>query len=179
MQPYDATSKLWDMTHMWCSGESDAPAVINMQSMTFSDFRTNVRKLSTIKDKAAREKAYSDVLKALHDEAIFLPITAKRQTAVTNKRVGGFQFGYMEFDLPLANLRPNSSLPPWGIAVVIGGFVAIVLLAGIIYLIRQEKKGKPIFHTLGDPVKSNAKSMETGAEKIAAETFTSPVTSAA
>ena len=56
VQPYDATSKLWDMTHNWCSGESDAPAVINMQSMTFSDFKTNVRSLSTIKDKDARER---------------------------------------------------------------------------------------------------------------------------
>ena len=35
-----------------------------------------------------------------------MPLTAKRQTAVTNKRVGGFEFGYLEFDLPLANLAP-------------------------------------------------------------------------
>ena len=34
--PYDATSKLWDMTHGlagWCSQEADAPAVSNMASM--------------------------------------------------------------------------------------------------------------------------------------------------
>ena len=47
----------------------------------------------SIKDKTAREAAYSKVLTALHDEAIFLPITAKRQTAVTNTRVSGFRFG--------------------------------------------------------------------------------------
>ena len=100
------------MTHMWCSGESDAPAVINMESMPFSTFRTNVRALSTTADYAARDALYSSVLTALHDEAIFLPITAKRQTAVTNKRVAGFQFGYMEFDLPLANLYPPPPPPP-------------------------------------------------------------------
>ena len=146
--PYDATSKLWDMTHNWCSGESDAPAVINMKSMTFSDFKTNVRALSTIEDKAAREKKYSDVLTALHDEAIFLPITAKRQTAVTNKRVGGFQFGYMEFDLPLANLYPASTLPTWGIATIIGAVVAAALLGFLVYIIMKEKKGTPVFTSL-------------------------------
>jgi hypothetical protein len=107
--PYDPTSKLWDMTHLWCSGESDAPAVINMQSMTFSTFRSTVRGLSNIRDQAARETAYTTVLQTLHDEAVFLPITAKRQTAATNVRVSGFKFGYMEFDLPLANLYPTTS----------------------------------------------------------------------
>ena len=82
--PYDPTSKLWDMTHLWCSGESDAPAVINMEGMSFSQFRTNVRQLSTIQDSTQRENLYSSVLTTLHDEAIFVPITAKRQTAVTN-----------------------------------------------------------------------------------------------
>ena len=51
---------------------------------------------------------YTEVLTALHDEAIFLPLTAKRQTAVTNSGVSGFKFGFMEFDLPLANLHPSS-----------------------------------------------------------------------
>ena len=107
--PYDPTSKLWDMTHFWCSGESDAPAVINMESMSFGDFRTKVQGLSTIESKTEREAAYSEILTTLHDEAVFLPITAKRQVAVTNKAVSGFRFGYMEFDLPLANLYPTTS----------------------------------------------------------------------
>ena len=82
--PYDPTSKLWDMTHNWCSGESDRPAVQNMDSMTITQFTTAVRGLSNIQDKSARETAYSNILTTLHDEAIFLPITAKRQTAATN-----------------------------------------------------------------------------------------------
>lgn len=149
--PYDATSKLWDMTHNWCSGESDAPAVINMKSMSFSDFKTNVRALSTTKDKAAREQKYTQVLTALHNEAIFLPITAKRQTAVTNKRVGGFQFGYMEFDLPLANLYPASTMPEWVLAVIIGGVVVALLVIFLLYIISKEKSGKPVFTSLSPP----------------------------
>ena len=40
--PYDATSKLWDMTHglsgSWCSEEADAAAVKNMEGMKVEDF---------------------------------------------------------------------------------------------------------------------------------------------
>lgn len=114
--PYDATSKLWDMTHGelsgWCSAEADAPAVSNMASMSVSDFAGKVRSLSTTVDKAAREALYTEVLTTLHNEAIFLPLTAKRQTAVVNKRVSGFEFGFMEFDLPLANLEPAAATGP-------------------------------------------------------------------
>jgi len=80
-----------------------------MESMTFDQFRSNVQSLSNIKDKASRDSLYATVLRTLHDEAVFLPITAKRQTAATNVRVSGFQFGYMEFDLPLANLFPTGN----------------------------------------------------------------------
>jgi len=110
--PYDATSKLWDMTHGlagWCSQEADAPAVSNMASMPYPEFVTKVRNLSTIIDTTARQALYTEVLTTLHDEAIFLPITAKRQIAVTNQRVSGFQFGFMEYDLPLANLYPTAT----------------------------------------------------------------------
>ena len=113
--PYDATSKLWDMTHGlagWCSAEADAPAVSNMVSMDYSTFVTKVRSLSTTLDATARQALYTEVLTALHDEAIFLPLTAKQQTAVTSKGVSGFQFGFMEYDLPLANLYPTPPPPP-------------------------------------------------------------------
>ena len=116
--PYDATSKLWDMTHGlagWCSAEADAPAVSNMASMDYSLFVTKVRSLSTTIDATARQALYTEVLTALHTEAIFLPITAKKQTAVTNERVSGFEFGYMEYDLPLANLYPSPPSPPPGV----------------------------------------------------------------
>ena len=142
------------MTHMWCSGESDAPAVINMESMPFSTFRTNVRALSTTADYAARDALYSSVLTALHDEAIFLPITAKRQTAVTNKRVAGFQFGYMEFDLPLANLHPNvasNKIDQFTIAFIAAAVVALLLLLCVLLLICQEKSGKPVFTSTSAP----------------------------
>mmetsp|Transcript_20696 Transcript_20696/g.64810 ORF Transcript_20696/g.64810 Transcript_20696/m.64810 type:complete len:702 (-) Transcript_20696:244-2349(-) len=157
--PYDPTSKLWDMTHFWCSGESDAPAVINMESMPFDDFRTIVRDLSSTQDDAARQALYDTVLTTLHNEAIFLPISAKRQVAVTNVRVSGFQFGFMEFDLPLANLFPtppekdddDDDLSGGEIAgIVVGAVVGGLLLLSTIVLISKEKAGTPIFTSMQD-----------------------------
>ena len=109
--PYDATSKLWDMTHGylsgWCSMEADAPAVSNMSTMDYATFAKKVRGLSNIEDATQREGNYTEIFQTLHDEAIFLPLTAKRQTAVTSASVTNFEFGYMQYDLPLANLCPT------------------------------------------------------------------------
>lgn len=161
--PYDATSKLWDMTHGqasgWCSAEADAPAVSNMESMPYSVFVTKVRGLSAIVDPTARQAAYDEVLTVLHDEAVFMPLTAKRQTAITNQRVSGFKFGFMEYDLPLANLYPT---PPAFIAlsggavggIIVASLAGAMLLLGIILLIFHEKKGTPIFKkSLDQPTK--------------------------
>merc|ERR1740138_1897600 len=73
--PYDPTSKLFDMTYEWGSGEADAVATTNMASVSAADFKTKVRKLSTIADDGARRAAYSEVLTILNNEAVFLPLT--------------------------------------------------------------------------------------------------------
>ena len=165
--PYDATSKLWDMTHglsgAWCSKEADAPAIKNMEGMAIDEFVSLVRGtggtggMSNIVDPVEREKVYTKVLTTLHDEAIFLPLTAKRQTAVTNSGVSGFKFGFMEFDLPLANLYPapeksSDSLSDGemaGIAVgAVLGAALLALLAFVCVMIAREKQGKPIFSNL-------------------------------
>jgi len=161
--PYDATAKLWDMTHNWCSAEADAPAVANMESMTFDTFRSKVRSLSTIKDYSEREAVYSEVLTTLHDEAIFLPLSAKRQTAVTNTRVSGFQFGYMEFDLPLANLYATPPPPPPPaveteevlstgaiVGIAVACVFAVLFCMVLTWVIMREKAGKPIFTPIND-----------------------------
>ena len=165
--PYDATSKLWDMTHglsgAWCSQEADAAAIKSMEGMTIEDFVAKIRGtwsprsggMSNIVDPVAREAVYTEILTALHDEAIFLPLTAKRQTAVTNTGVSGFKFGFMEYDLPLANLRPTSftdSLTDGEVAgIAVGAALAVALLAMCFFvccLIAREKKGQPVFSHL-------------------------------
>ena len=139
----------------WCSAEADAPAVTNMESMDIMTFGNKVQALSTIMDKTTRDAEYATVLTTLHNEAIFLPLTAKRQTAVTSTAVDNFQFGYLEFDLPLANLKPKA--PPSAAAgsegALIGVIIAVaavagLLLIGMVVLIHKEKKGTPIFTSL-------------------------------
>ena len=53
------------------------------------------------------------MLTLLHEEAVFLPLTAKKNIAVLADRVSGFEFGSGEFDIPLAQLcaRAACSLP--------------------------------------------------------------------
>ena len=104
---------------------------------------------------------YTKVLTTLHDEAIFLPLTAKLQTAVTNTGVSGFKFGFMEFDLPLANLYPtpessNSLTDGETAGIAVGAALGVALLAlmtCVCVLIAHEKKGKPIFSNLVDQAK--------------------------
>jgi len=157
--PYDPTSKLWDMTHGqmsgWCSQEADAPAVSNMESMTLADFATKVRALSNEPDLTTREGLYTEVLTTLHDEAIFLPLTARRQTAVTSTKVAGFEFGWSEFDLPLANLHPASDSDDMDAGVIaaiaIGAGMGALLCGLLIFtcmLISKEKRGTPMFTSM-------------------------------
>merc|ERR1719446_72123 len=156
--PYDATSKLFDMTYQWGSGEADAVATSNLASMTKPDLNALMLSLSTTTDPVARQDAYTNVLTTLHNEAVFLPLTAKRNVAVTNERVSGFKFGAGEFDIPLAQLYPtppksddgdDEELPTWGLILII---VVSVLFAGVfaltMYMICREKQGKPIFNPL-------------------------------
>lgn len=179
--PYDPTSKLWDMTHGhlsgWCSAEADAPAVTNMASMTVVDFANNVRALSNTIDVTARDALYSTVLTTLHNEAIFLPLTAKRQTAVTNTRVGGFEFGWLEYDMPLANLFPvppavpsSSGLSDGAIAgIAVASAIGALLLVCVFVLICKEKQGQPIFATLSAEPKDSCSSTASNASSVASK----------
>ena len=126
-----------------------------MQSLDFETYRTDVRGLSNIVDRAARTFAYTSLLTTLHDEAVFLPISAKHHIAVHNNRVDRetFKFGFSEFDVPLANLKPappppteKNDLPGWGIALVTVASLAFLSLAAFVsYMYNRERQGKPIF----------------------------------
>lgn len=143
--PYDPTSKLFDMTYEWGSGEADAVATINLEAMEAGDFKAEVRRLSTITDDTERQAAYTKVITMLHNEAVFLPLTRKKNIAVVNDRVSGFKFGSMEFDIPIASLHPTP--PPVGmiIGIVFGALAVLGLLACVAVMIVREKQGAPIF----------------------------------
>jgi len=152
--PYDPTSKLFDMTYEWGSGEADAVATSNLLSKTADEFKTEVRGLSKIAGDAARQAAYDSLLTTLHEEAVFLPLTRKKNVAIINSsRVAGFQFGSSEFDMPIAAMYPASDesyqFPVGGIIGIVVGVLTLFGLAGALgYLIVREKRGKPAFSAL-------------------------------
>ena len=145
------------MTHRWCSGESDAPAVMNMESMPFEEFRTHVRALSTFYDDDERQAQYDLVLTTLHDEAIFLPLTYRKNIAVVNSRVSGFAFGSTEFDIPISSFFPTPPPEPEPVdsAIIIVAAVAAVVVGILVLclccLLMQERAGKPVFKPVTPP----------------------------
>ena len=158
--PYDPTSKLFDMTYEWGSGEADAVATTNLAAKTAAQFKTEVRALSEIEDDSARQTAYTSLLTTLHTEAVFMPLTRKQNIAVVNSRVSGFKFGSMEFDIPIAALKPtpveeeaSKKFPVAGIVgIVLGAVVILGLGAFLTHMIVLEKRGKPLFMELKQDV---------------------------
>ena len=57
-----------------------------------------------------RRESSNDVI--LQDSAVFLPLTAKQNLAVVSDTVGGFKFGFQEFDIPVAGLYVKPPAPP-------------------------------------------------------------------
>ena len=154
--PYDPTSKLFDMTYEWGSGEADSVATRNLDTLQRATFITDVRGLSQITDVTARTAKYKTLLTTLHNEAIFFPITRKRNIAVVNSRVSGFSFGSTEFDIPIASMYPTP--PPSKIEVssiglsdgakagiAVGAVFGVFLLVFASYLVIKEKQGAPVF----------------------------------
>ena len=158
--PYDPTSKLFDMTYEWGSGEADAVATTNLAAKTAIEFKNEVRALSEIEDDSARQTAYTSLLTTLHSEAVFMPLTRKQNIAVVNSRVSGFKFGSMEFDIPIAALKPtpveeeeSKKFPVAGIVgIVLGAVVILGLGAFLSHMIVLEKRGKPLFMELKQDV---------------------------
>ena len=158
---YDASTKLFDMTYVWGSGEADTVVTSNMSNPTKSQLVTWIQLSASTTDAATRQSYYTQALTALHNQALYLPLTAKRNIAVTNTRVSGFRFGAMEYDIPIAALYPtpaeypSSSVTFSGGAIagiVIGTIVGSVLFGFTLFLIYREKRGDPVFLSLTEPM---------------------------
>ncbi len=150
---YDAISKLYDATYDFGSGEADAVVTSNLKSLSKVDLTKFVFDMASTADDTKRQELYTDVLTRIHNEAIFLPLTAKRNIAVVNRRVSGFEFGTAEYNLPIEKLYPTSPvasavnvLSTGGIAGIAVLSVAVSILAvAMLFLIQKERHGKPYF----------------------------------
>ena len=157
---YDPTSTLSDIAYTW-PAEVWSEATNYLETISKSDLNTRIQALSQFTSDTARQNEYTSLFNTLNEEAIFLPLTAKRNTAVLNNRHSGFVFGTNEYGTAatLSSLRPapppsppsssDDGLSSGSIAgIVIGCIVGTGLLLFVIILIASEKNGKPIFMTI-------------------------------
>lgn len=56
-------------------------------------------------DEQSRKKLYADILKIVHDEAVFIPLTNGRVTVVAPKRLQGITFKQTQFELPFEKMK--------------------------------------------------------------------------
>ena len=100
------------------------------------------------------------MLTKLHNEAVFLPLTRKKNIAVVNDRVSGFRFGAMEFDIPIHELYPTplpkppepEPFPVGGIVgIVVGAVALLAALSCVGFMISREKRGEPLFMKIPEP----------------------------
>lgn len=56
-------------------------------------------------DEASRQSLYADIMKIVHDEAVFIPITNGRVTVVAPKNLDGITFKQTQYELPFEQMK--------------------------------------------------------------------------
>lgn len=56
-------------------------------------------------DEASRQSLYADIMKMVHDEAVFIPITNGRVTVVAPKNLDGISFKQTQYELPFEQMK--------------------------------------------------------------------------
>lgn len=56
-------------------------------------------------DEASRQSLYADIMKLVHDEAVFIPITNGRVTVVAPKNLDGISFKQTQYELPFEQMK--------------------------------------------------------------------------
>jgi ABC-type transport system substrate-binding protein len=164
---YDPVSSLTDIAYIW-PAEVWSQATNALDSITKAELNAEIKGLAVIENPTDRQAAYTKVLNTLNNEAIFLPLTAKRNIAVTRSYLAGFKFGPTEYGIAttISALYPKSEDSGLSdeaiIGISVGTAVGALLLGFIILLVVNEKNGKPIFMNLSEAPGSstNAKQVE-------------------
>lgn len=102
---------------------------------------------------------WAAILGGLHANAIYAPVSSVANLAIVSKGIAGFRMGVQQFDLALAlrNIRLIDTTPAGTsttidqnsviAASVLAPFVALMAL-GVLYMVRRERAGKPLFTPL-------------------------------
>ncbi|MNI52048.1 Nickel-binding periplasmic protein precursor [compost metagenome] len=59
-----------------------------------------INEVTLSSDETIRKSLYADIMKIVHDEAVFIPISNGRVTVVAPKNLKGISFKQTQFELP-------------------------------------------------------------------------------
>ena len=102
---------------------------------------------------------WATILGGLHANAIYAPVSSVANLAIVSKGIAGFRMGVQQFDLALA-LRGVSVVgtTPSGtpsaidqngvIAASVLAPIAALMALSVLYMVRRERAGKPLFTPL-------------------------------
>ena len=154
--PYDphTTAAAWRVPN-----EADFVAQLGMGApMTKAQLDGNIS-AALVAPAAQLAPLWAAILGGLHANAIYAPISSVANLAIVSKGIAGFRMGVQQFDLALA-LRgvrvvgttptaTSSTIDQNGvIAASVLAPIAALMALGVLYMVRRERAGKPLFTPL-------------------------------
>ncbi len=154
--PYDphTTAAAWRVPN-----EADFAAQLGMAApMTKAQLDGNIS-AALVAPAPQLAHLWTAILSGLHANAIYAPISSVVNLAIVSKEIAGFRMGVQQFDLALAlrsirlvGTTPTGTSTPIDrngvIAASVLAPIAALMALGVLYMVRRERAGKPLFTPL-------------------------------
>ncbi|MCM3169541.1 MULTISPECIES: nickel ABC transporter substrate-binding protein [Peribacillus] len=100
--PFDPHSYLASITTDSENGSPDYTALLGLPEKKEIDMK--IKKVLLTTDEKERKMLYTDILMALHEQAVYLPISYQSNVAVYHKNISGVDFSPQEVEVPLTSI---------------------------------------------------------------------------
>lgn len=100
--PFDPHSYLASITTDSENGSPDYTALLGLSEKKEIDMK--IKKVLLTTDEKERKMLYTDILMALHEQAVYLPISYQSNVAVYHKNISGVDFLPQEVEVPLTSI---------------------------------------------------------------------------
>lgn len=100
--PFDPHSYLASITTESENGSPDYTALLGLPEKKEIDMK--IKKVLLTTDEKERKMLYTDILMALHEQAVYLPISYQSNVAVYHKNISGVDFLPQEVEVPLTSI---------------------------------------------------------------------------
>ncbi|WP_336864906.1 nickel ABC transporter substrate-binding protein [Peribacillus frigoritolerans] len=100
--PFDPHSYLASITTDSENGSPDYTALLGLPEKKEIDMK--IKKVLLTTDEKERKMLYTDILMALHEQAVYLPISYQSNVAVYHKNISGVDFLPQEVEVPLTSI---------------------------------------------------------------------------